>query len=172
MELNKSDEAYFKIYAKVLNFISFSKRSRKEVTDKIRIYLSKIHLSSGEKIEIQDRVISNLKNDGYLKDKNDEEYASSYIEDLKNSSKPFNTLNIRRFLTKKGVTDEIIKNVLEDIDSESIYNSVFRDAEKKIKYMKEPNVYLKKKKLMDYLYRKGYPFDIVSSVVDTLTHLQ
>ena len=113
-----------------------------------------------------------MKNDGYLKDKNDEEYASSYIEDLKNSSKPFNTLNIRRFLTKKGVTDEIIKNVLEDIDSESIYNSVFRDAEKKIKYMKEPNVYLKKKKLMDYLYRKGYPFDIVSSVVDTLTHLQ
>jgi len=172
MELNKRDEAYFKIYAKVLNFISFSKRSRKEVTDKIRAYLSKVHLSSGEKIEIQDKVISNLKNDGYLKDNNDEEYSSSYIESLKNSGKPFNILNIRRFLTKKGVPDEIIKKASEDIDSESIYDSVFRDAEKKLKYMREPNLLLKKKKLMNYLYRKGYPFDIVSSVVDTLTHLQ
>lgn len=172
MELNKIDEAYSKVYFKILNFLSFNKRTKKELLEKLEKYLYKIRLSQNEKSELRERIISNLKTDGYLKDSNDEDYASLYIQGLKNSSKPFNSIRIFQFLSKKGISKQIIEEKIGDVDSDSVYESVLRDAQKKLKYVKNGNAFQKKQKLIGFLLRKGYPFDIVSSVVDTLEELQ
>lgn len=172
MELNKTDEAYSKVYFKILNFLSFNKRTKKELLDKLEKYLYRISLSQNEKSELRDRIISNLKIDGYLKDSNDEDYAEAYIQGLKNSSKPFNSIRIFQFLSKKGISKEIIEDAIGDIDNDSVHESVLRDAQKKIRSIRDGNAYQKKQKLIGFLLRKGYPFDIVSSVVDTLEELQ
>lgn len=168
MEIDKKEEAYSKVYLKVLNFLSYRKRSTKEISDRIDKYLKKIVLPSREKLGIREKVISTLESDGYLKDSNDEDFSKHYISTLENSGKTFNRIKIYQFLQKRGVPRSIIDDALGDIDPQSIYESVLSDAQKKLKNLKEENKFLKKKKLLNYLYRKGYPFDVVSSVVDTL----
>ena len=61
---------------------------------------------------------------------------------------------------------------LSEIEDEDIYESVLKEAEKKIKYIKGENNFQKKQKLTTFLLRKGYPYETVSSVIDTLTDLQ
>ncbi|HQG79114.1 MAG TPA: RecX family transcriptional regulator, partial [bacterium] len=63
---------------------------------------------------------------------------------------------------------EIIDDFLGNLDKNLIYESALRDAKKKLSSLDKEDKYTKKKKLLNYLYRKGYPFDISSSVVDTL----
>lgn len=167
MEIKK-EEAYSRVFFQTLNFLSFSRRSAKEILEKVKKYTSKTRLSLSEKNEVEDMVIQRLKSDGYLRISNDEDYANFYIEGLKKSGKPFNSIRISNFLQKKGISREIINDLVKNLDKDSIYESVLRDAEKKLKVIRDPNRFSKKKKLLNYLYRKGYPFDIISSVVDTL----
>ena len=169
MEINKKEEVYSKVYVKVLNFLSFSPRSRKEVLERIEKYLLKINFPSREKEEIREDIISNLKKDGYLKESNDKDFSILYIEGLKKSGKPFNSLRIFQFLSKKGISKDLINKIVKDLDEDSIYESVLKDAQKKLRILKDGDVYSKKRKLMNYLYRKGYPYNVVKSVVDTLT---
>lgn len=172
MEIKKIDQEYSKVYFKLLNFLSFKQRSEKEVLDKIRFFVSKTSLSPKEKIDIKDKVIKSLKIDGYLKDSNDEDFTTSYIEGLQKSGRTFNKMRISKFLNKKGILREIINGALENLEDDSVYESVLNEASKKIRTLKDESSFLKKKKLINYLYRKGYPFDIVSTVVDTLPELQ
>lgn len=130
MELNKADKIYSRVYLKILNFLSFSKRSTNEITDKIGKYLFKEHIPLREKEIIKDKVISNLKSDGYIKETTDYDYSILYLDSLKKSPKPFNAINIRRFLSKKGISEEIIADVLENLDESSVYESVLKDAKK------------------------------------------
>jgi len=168
MELDKRDAAYSKVYAKVLNFLSFSKRSKKELLDKIDKYISKSGLDSKDKKSVKEQIILALEKDGYLKDDTDVDFARSYIEGLRNSGKSLNYLKISHFLVKKGISKEIIDDFLGNLDKNLIYESALRDAKKKLSSLDKEDKYTKKKKLLNYLYRKGYPFDISSSVVDTL----
>ncbi len=172
MDLNNLDKAYSRVYFKVLNFLSFSKRSESEILGKIQTYIFKTHLSPKEKEILKDRVITNLKSDGYLTESNDEDYASSYIQGLKNSGKSFNKIRVLKFLLKKGISKDIMDESLSEIEDEDIYESVLKEAEKKIKYIKGENNFQKKQKLTTFLLRKGYPYETISSVIDTLTDLQ
>jgi SOS response regulatory protein OraA/RecX len=83
MELDKRDIAYSKVYAKVLNFLSFSKRSRKELLDKVDKYISKSGLDAKDKTLIKEQITLSLERDGYLKDDADVDFARSYIEGLR-----------------------------------------------------------------------------------------
>ena len=172
MDLSNLDKAYSRVYFKVLNFLSFNKRTESEILGKIQTYVSKTQLPSKEKQILKDRVIANLKNDGYLTESNDEDYASSYIQGLKNSGKAFNKIKVLKFLSKKGISKDIIDESLSEIEDRDIYGSVLKEAEKKIKFIKGGNSFQKKQRLTTSLLRKGYPYEIVSSVIDTLTDLQ
>ena len=168
MKFAEKEEVFSQIYLKLLNFLSFSKRSRKEVLDKVEKYVSKSSISPKDKSEIKERIILALEKDGYLRDATDVDFAKSYIESLENSGKSFNSLRINRFLQKKGVSRDIINDILKNLDKDLIYESVLRDAQKKLRTLGGEDKYTKKRKLLKYLYGKGYPFDISSSVVDTL----
>lgn len=164
----KKEDAYSKVYLKILNFLSYRKRSTREIEDRLDKYLRKIVLPSREKEEIREKVLSTLGSDGYLRESNDIDFVNHYISTLEKSGKSFNKIRIYKFLKDKGVPKRVIENALENIDPQVIYESVLLDAKKKIRGLDDEDIYKKKKKLMNYLYRRGYPFDVVSSVVDTL----
>ncbi len=113
-----------------------------------------------------------MKKDGYIKEFHDFDFATSYIDGLKKSSKAFNKIKIREFLKRKGVDANIIDDVIENVSDDQIYSSVLKDAEKKLRTLKDDNINVRRKKLLTYLYRKGYPFEISSSAVDTLIKLK
>jgi len=171
MDLNK-EEIFSRSYLKVLNFLSFKKRSLKEILDCVKKTVLKNHLPLREKKEIEDRIILILKKDGYIKEFHDFDFATSYIDGLKKSSKAFNKIKIREFLKRKGVDANIIDDVIENVSDDQIYSSVLKDAEKKLRTLKDDNINVRRKKLLTYLYRKGYPFEISSSAVDTLIKLK
>ncbi len=171
MDLNK-EEIFSRSYLKVLNFLSFKKRSLKEILDFVKKTVIKTHLPLREREEIEDLIVLTLKKDGYIKEFHDFDFATSYVDGLEKSGKTFNKMKIREFLSRKGVDSDVINDVTESVNNDQIYSSVFKDAEKKLRTIKGDSLNIKKKKLLTYLYRKGYPFEISSAVVDTLTKLK
>lgn len=165
MENSKLEEIYERVYFKMLNFISYRQRSEKEISDRLSKYLSKYRFSSEEIENIREKVINRLEESGYL---DDLDFAVSYVNGLVNSGKPVSERKIFQFLFKRGVSKEIINQALKFLPSDFILQSVLKEAEKKLKTTKGPDNFTRKQKLSQYLYRKGYPFEVITSVVDRL----
>ncbi len=163
-------EIQSEVYIKLLNFLSFKLRSEKELFNAITKYLSRYHLPSKEINEIRSDIISRLNEDGYLSDSNDFKYSHSYILGLESSGKSVNRIKISQFLTKKGVEKDVIESVLEDTPKDIYFKSAVKDAEKKLRLTKRLDLdkFQMKRKISDFLYRKGYDYETISSVVDTL----
>jgi len=168
MDKTKLDEIYEKVYFKMLNFISYRIRSEKEITDRLEKYLSKYHYSENDIESIRSNTLSKLEDSGYL---NDFEFASFYIRSLISSKKPVSKIKIFQFLLKKGISKDIINSSMEDLPSDFLLQNAIRDGEKKVKTFRnldKPDKYVLRRKLSDYLYRKGYPSDVIHSAIDSL----
>lgn len=165
MENSRAEEIFEKVYFKVLNFISYGIRSEKEIHDRLEKYLSKYHISQADLEKVRTDVYEKLELSGYLDDLN---FAFTYVKSAADSRKPVSKRKLVQFLTKKGVNREIIAKALESLPDEFSMNNALKDAEKKLRLMGEIDKFSKKRKLMDFLYRKGYDSSTISSVVDTL----
>lgn len=165
MQDSKAEEIFEKVYFKILNFISYNLRSEKEVSDRLTKYLSKYHISSSEKDELSTKLTSKLDESGYLDDSN---FAFTYIKSVSDSKKPVSKRKITHFLMKKGVSKDIMSDALDSLPAEFSHNNATKDAEKKLRLLGNIDEFSKKRKLYDYLYRKGYDSGTISSVVDTL----
>lgn len=166
MEEKKLNEAYEKTYFKMLNFVSYRLRSEKEVLDRLEKYLSKFSLPKDSSDSVKSKVLSKLEDDGYL---NDVKFASSYVKGLIFSNKPVSNMKIFQFLLKRGVPKEVIMNVLSsDLPSDFLLKNALKEGEKKKNSLRDVNPYTLKRKLLDYLYKKGYPSEVIHSVIDSL----
>ncbi|MFZ2663778.1 MAG: RecX family transcriptional regulator [Patescibacteria group bacterium] len=165
MEKTKLDEIYEKVYFKMLNFISYRIRSEKEVSDRLDKYLLKYNYLKDDVDKIRSDVLSKLEDAGYL---NDSEFASCYIRSLLSSKKPVSNMKIFQFLLKKGIPKDIINNALSNLPDDFLLQNAIRDGEKKIRTIKDSDGYVARRKLSDYLYRKGYPSEVVHSAIDSL----
>lgn len=165
MDKTNIDEIYEKVYFKMLNFISYRIRSEKEITDRLEKYLSKYHWSENDIESIRSNTLSKLEDSGYL---NDSEFTSTYVRSLMLSRKPVSKMKIFQFLLKKGISKDIINNAMSNLPSDFLLQNAIRDGEKKIKTFKNLDKYVAKRKLSDYLYRKGYPSDVIHSAIDSL----
>ncbi len=89
----------------------------------------------------------------------DENYAKSYILTYSNK---YGKLKLKLQLKQKGVSEEIIDNLLEDFDCNSI-DSVAQ------KYLKNKDLsYENCQKLSRFLYSRGYEFDDINSCINRL----
>jgi len=165
MDKTKLNEIYEKVYFKMLNFISYRIRSEKEISDRLDKYLSKYRYSQDEIEDIRSHTVSKLEDAGYL---NDTEFASSYIKGLVSSKKPVSQMKIFQFLLKKGVSKDTINEALKYLPLDFLFENALKDGEKKIRLMRGVDKYTSKRKLSEYLYRKGYPFETIHSVIDSL----
>jgi len=112
-----------------------------------------------------EELISRLIEENYL---NEERFARQYAGG-KFRMKHWGKIKITYELKKKGISPYNIKKGLSDIDPEQ-YDTVFQklSEEKFDSLSNEKNIFVKKRKLQDYLLQKGYERDLINDVVRAL----
>jgi len=155
----------FKILDKVINFLSYRIRSSKEVSDRMGIYLTKEKISEGEKEAVKSWINAELKSLGMI---DDHKFATTFVEEKAHSKKPLSKLAIKNYLFKRGISKEIIEDVLKDYTKTYEMASAMIIAEKKLGSMRKGlDKIAVKRKLISYLIGKGFSPESVYAVVDT-----
>jgi regulatory protein len=139
---------------KIKQYCAYQERCHAEVRDKL--YSFGLHRKEVEEI------ISNLIQENYL---NEERFAIQYAGG-KFRIKNWGKNKIRQALKQKQVSDYCIKKALKEIDDTDYINAFEKLVEQKMKTLKsEKNIFIKKRKLQDFLLMKGYESDLVREVV-------
>jgi len=146
--LKNKDERY-KAYRTALNFIAYRSRSQKE---------TERHLNAkGFSAQIIDQTVERLRSDKYL---DDQEFARSWLKS-RTHRKPLSKSALRFELKQKGVDEKIIKEVLINEDDHELARIC---AEKKLHLWENLNHEDFKKKILNYLKRRGFNFEISLNV--------
>jgi regulatory protein len=147
-ELRKASE-FGKLYQRTLEWVLARPRSEKETRD----YLYKKVFEKKLDKSYIDTAIEKLKEKKYL---DDAKFAAFWVEN-RFTKKGVSQKRLKMELIKKGISQEIIDEVL-DIrnDEEEILKII---AKKRAKYDDE--------KLISYLCRQGFPYQLVQNLVQT-----
>lgn len=148
-KIKKADELS-KAMNKAYNFLSYRGRSEKEMTDK---------LSEVFEPEIIEKAIVRLCDHGYI---NDREFAEAWVRDRGGSR---GTRALRSELVKKGVSREIIDEVLLGVGKETEFECALKLVRSKEKYrlLNRTEAY---KKVGPFLMRRGYSYEVVKKVIE------
>ena len=148
IEYIKNSLIYIKAQDTALHYIGYKMRTVKE----IRMKLEEKEFSE-ESIE---RVIEFLEKYGYADDR---EYCRKYIRE-KLRMKPKSGYALKIELKQRGISSRVIDEVMAEteVDEEG---DAFRWLERKSRGIWPPQDDKQKKKLYDFLLRKGYSYDII-----------
>ena len=157
-EIQKENEIEMS-YQKCCGYLDRKMRSEKE----IRNYLKKNEVSK----EIVESVIQKLKENHFL---DDDRYVNSYVND---SVKFTNNgpLKIEKSLIDLGIKKEMIEKRLDEISKEVWEDKIKKIIQKRNQSNQKDSEMVFKRKLSQYLYTIGYPYEITSSLVDNV-HLE
>ena len=141
-------------------FLKIRNRSEKE----IQIQLSKKRISS----ETIDRTIQYLKN---LELINDRQFARDWIQ--MRLQKPLGLRRIFFELKQKGISNEIweeeSKAVPRKESEEKIVEALARRRLERYKNLDEPK---RKRRIFEYLVRRGFEVEVITKVVENLCHCE
>ncbi|MBN1351279.1 RecX family transcriptional regulator [candidate division KSB1 bacterium] len=149
------EEEFKRALDKALRFLAYRARSEKEMRDKL--------VQSGYDEDTIVRVITILKEKKYI---NDKEFASLFVRE-RLRLRPSGQYLLKHELKQKGIPEEIVNNTLADIFSEYSQTEIARDLirKKENSYRNlEPNI--RRKRLTDFLLRRGFDWDIVAIVME------
>ncbi len=149
LEQYRHDSELGKAYDKALNYISIRDRSEKEIND----YLYKKQYAQ----EIIKEVISKLENLGLI---DDVKFVHTWIQ--WRASKLSSKIKIRQELMQKGIDSQIINEALASIDETE---EVAKAKELADKYAYR---YDSRQKLMAYMSRRGYSYDVIRQAIEDL----
>jgi regulatory protein len=142
---------------KIKQYCAYQERCHKEVREKL-------HSFGLNKTEV-DEIISTLINENYL---NEERFAIHYAGG-KFRMKQWGKNKIKQALKMKQVSDYCIKKALKEIDEISYENTLLKLSEQKLKALKsEKNIFVKKRKLQDFLLQRGFESDLVREAVNAI----
>lgn len=139
-------------------YCAYQERCHSEVRKKL------YELSFSE--EDIEEVILHLITEDFL---NEERFARSFCRG-KFGIKKWGRLKIQKSLKQKQVSDYCIKKGMEEID-EATYLSTLEELflKKKAELVKEINVWVKRKKISDFLFRKGYETELIYPLLQKLS---
>ena len=140
-------------YQRALNFLSFRSRSENE----IRLNLQK-HQVSEEHINL---VLEKLRQNN-LQD--DFSFAREWVEN-RSRFKPRGKRALSSELFQKGIDQEIIEEVLEDLDEEELAMQL---ARKKLSKLSNLDQTAFQKKMYGYLSRRGFSYGISKDTISKL----
>jgi regulatory protein len=163
--MNDNQKLFETALNKVIDFLSYSSRTRKEVLNRIDKYLLKKDLTTEEENELKEYVLEEVDKLNLLDDKL---YAKNYVEGRIRSGKSISKRKIQEFLYMKGVDKQIIETALQSYTSGMEIDLVRQLAEKKIKTLKYKDRYSGKRKLTAYLLGKGFTSSVVFEMVNQL----
>ena len=149
----QSENELIKWRDKALNFISFRPRSRKEVVQ----YLNKRHVDEN----LLEVLIGQLTEKKFI---DDVAFAQWFVEQ-RDQFRPKGKKVLELELKSKGISTEIIKEVLKDKDEENELVQALSLIEKKRKAWsryQNPRLALK---IQSFLLRRGYAYDVTKVVL-------
>jgi regulatory protein len=139
----------------VKQFCVYRERCHSEVKEKLYSY--------GLYKNDVEQLVSQLIEENYL---NEERFAIQYAGG-KFRMNQWGRIKIKYALKQKQVSDYCIKKALKEINESDYKKTLQKLAEKKLKTLKtETNIFIKKKRLQDYLLQKGYESELVREVVN------
>lgn len=147
---------YYDVYYKVVKMISTRFRSEHEIID----YLNKNEVSKN----VQNKVLTNLKNNGLINDSNFAKYYANDAIHLKKNG----PVKIEDDLRKLGIKDSIISEVIKNLDYEVIHDNLISIVDKKNRLNKSNSLYVLKNKLTQELLKLGYRSDDIKSALNKL----
>ncbi len=145
----KLDEARERIRA----YCVYRDRSHYEVAEKLREY--------GLIAEVADQLILELIQENYL---SEERFARAFVRG-KFNQKNWGRQKIRRALHIHQLSDYVLKKALSEIDEGEYLNTMEKLLQKKDRTLRESNAYIRKRKLAEYLIRKGYENELVWDLI-------
>lgn len=135
---------------KIKYYCAYQERCHQEVKDKL--YSFGLHRRD------VDEILSDLITTNFL---NEERFALQYAGG-KFRMKHWGKNKIRQQLLQRGITTYVIGKALKSIDSFTYENVFEREAERKWDQLKgERNIFIKKKKLKDYMLQKGFESSLI-----------
>lgn len=142
---------------KIKHYCAYQERSHKETRDKLYSY-------GLNKKEVEE-TISMLIIENYL---NEERFAK-HFSGGKFRMKGWGKNKIKQALKFKQVSDYCIKKALEEIGDEE-YEKTFQTlvAQKLITLKSEKNIFVKKRKLNDFLFQRGFENELIREAVNQL----
>jgi len=156
MQLKKDSYTVDEATRLLENYCAYQERCHKEVEQKL--YELKMIPEAKEKI------LLHLMQHNFL---NEERYAKSFVRGKFNIKK-WGRIKITNELKFKNISTYNIKTALKEIEEEDYYNNLKSVGEKKLRLLKEPNLFKKRNKLATFLISKGYESNLVFEVVKSL----
>lgn len=141
-----------------LAYLGYSPRTEREVRQKL--------IRSDFDEAVAEDTVVRLRELGYL---DDAAYARSYVE-ARFRNKGYGPGRLRSDLMRRGIASALIDAALDEmIEQDDVLEAARRHAEKRWpRLAAEADPRKRRKKLSDYLVRRGFSFDIVRSVIDEL----
>lgn len=151
-----SNQNFKEALAKGMASCSRRELSKSEVLEKLKKY----NLNS-EQIE---ELLGVLKSQNFL---NHRRYASSFTND-KFKFNHWGKIKIKTHLIHKGVEEEFINSSLAAVDSKEYENKIIELAKRKMKVLKDDNLFLNKQKVIQHLSQKGFETDKTIALISNL----
>ena len=158
--VNLENESQFgKLYTRTLEYVLIRPRSQREVRDylyrKTRDTRTKTgDIKRGVSVELTERVFQRLEQKSYI---DDEKFARFWLEN-RNVRKGSSLRKLQAELSAKGVSRDIISQLLEQTDRSD------SDEIKKI-LVKKAKRYDSEEKLIAYLARQGFRYDDIVNAI-------
>lgn len=144
-----STEARKKIY----HYCAYQERCHSEVKKK----LYDLGVSAYE----ADEIISHLITEGYL---NEERFAKAFAGG-KFRTKNWGKIKIIQALESKGLTQNCIKAGLKEINDDDYATTIESLLEKKSSQLSDPDLFVRRDRLANYVIQKGFEPDLVWQMV-------
>jgi regulatory protein len=142
---------------KIKQYCAYQERCHAEVRDKL--YSFGLHKNEVEEI------ISTLITENYL---NEERFAIHFAGG-KFRMKQWGKIKIKQALKFKQVINYCNRKALREIDSKEYEKTFQKLTEQKLKALKsEKNIFIKKRKLQDFLLQKGFESEMIREAVNGL----
>jgi len=153
--MNKTEFTKQQAFQKIKQYCAYQERCNAEVREKL--------FSFGLNTNDAEQIVSQLIEENYL---NEERFAIQYAGG-KFRMKQWGKLKIKHALKQKQVSEYSIKKALKEINDGDYQKILKKLAGQKLKVLRtEKNIFIKKKKLYDYLLQKGYEGELVREVLN------
>ena len=150
LEQLQAEDARERALQQALLFLSYRARSETEIRQNLR------------KHEIPETVIDQtlerLRQDGFA---NDDQFAKAWVEN-RNAFRPRSRRMLAMELRQKGLGDESVNSALESVDDEALASEA---AQKRAPRYKDLEWNDFRKKLSDFLARRGFSYSVTSTTV-------
>ena len=140
---------------KLKKYCAYQERCHQEVLEKLYSY--GVYKNDAQEI------ISQLIEEDYL---NEERFALHYASG-KFRMKQWGKMKIKYQLKQKNVSEYCIKKALLSIDKADYKRVLYKLADSKLATLKsEKNIFIKKRKLQDFLLQRGFETELVREIVN------